>query len=417
MVSFRTFSILLCLMLSSCTFSKKTPDEMKAEAFDEVTKKLDVDSSTASITKEDVTVYLEGVPDTPNSYDLVVKLNKKVPFLSVAVGGIDGNALANADEYRVNFSNRPLGETGEFEVKTYLRSKKSASTIKFETLIVPIDLVLTNSTHFGNNVSAENQDRRVKEHIKFNRIFIQKDVSLFTYGSEFVLEADEIIAYDKFTITTYEKMRGMRFNRNKMSVPASITIKARKAVGRFFVSLIGAPGKRGYDGIESLKEDLMDNYFIALRGKDGEAGLLDSRVSLTRGRLDSPNVKEQLICKKAPTNGSPGRDADEFHGGNGHPGEDVGNLIIEVEDYSQARFVVQHQGGKGGRGGFPFPHDLPGGVGGKAGKWPGDPCPKAADGAPGKTVYAKDLVAGEPGADGTKGNTIVPQSPTHFQIL
>lgn len=405
------------LALGACTFSKKTPDEMKAEAIDDVSKKfaqVAEDKKEASILESDVSVEFVGTEE-PNRYLLKVTISKKVPVLAIGISGNVFKLFNNTDKATIELS--PELRSFELKIRTHLEDKTQVSDFSLGVQYVPSDYIFIGRHILQSNYYPMAGDpKKHGDKVRYNRIFIGDKSIVDLNGFDLVLDANEIISLGENIITQTKSasvVTGKHLPSEIMD-GSGLKIYADKATGKFFINHIGIDGRDGERASSLAFPTYVEPAFDGKPGRDGSVRIVAKPLGVDGdGR---PTVIETALCERAPTDGENGWNGKVVHGEDGTDGGNTGDLEIDIQDYSQAQFVINFYPGRGGQGGAGDFEGHKGGRGGKAGKWPGAPCPKAKDGKDGITTTSADSHPGKDGRPGHAGKIIVPNNSQHFHV-
>lgn len=410
---------LVCIqLLVGCTFSKKSPQEVKADAFDEVTQKMresTLDTRNAALLATDFNVsFVPGVQ--PNDYTLVVKAARVVPGITLKLNNLPPFHAKQAQQISVKLAT--IFQASDFYVTIRVKTNSSdnipASDYDLGEYLIPRDYVFYDTLTLTDDLSVQYKDGR--QFVKnYNRIIFEKGARIDLNGLNLKLHANELVFKGNNEINLHHKYRTRLPVEAEILDGADLTIKAKKSSGNLLIRMIGQEGNDGLSTTDLAFSTLKTDWGMpAENGRNGQNAKYHEQRVLVK-RPDQP-METKISCASQPTDGEDGQDGAVFHGTNGTPGGDTGNLEIDIEDYSLSKFSIFFIPGKGGQGGAADFQGQKGGRGGIAGKSQ-EPCRQAKPGRDGRDSTQADSRPGEDGADGNIGRLIVPHVPQHFQVF
>ncbi len=419
-MSILNFKIVLALtaIISGCSFSKQSPEEVKANAFDEVSKKMresTLDTRSAAMTAGDFIVSFESGSE-PNQYSLVVTAPRAVPKLVLNVG--DMNPVETSNSNRVSISMAALRSLdikyAKVNIKTHNSDGIPASDNYLGEYLIPRDYIFEKSMSLDNHFKPTFSDGRTVEK-SFAKVIFKKDVKVNLDGHNLFIDAEELIFEGNNEINLHHKFQMDTAVELEILNGANLSLKAKKSSGNVIIRMIGQEGKKGESTLVQSYKAVGYPARPAANGRNGADASFRDELSLMR---DFENKRRVTVakCSSQPGNGENGQDGIILHGTHGTQGGDTGNLLIDIEDYSKSKFTIFFVPGKGGQGGEANFPGQKGGMGGLAGKSQ-PPCGKAMNGSNGRDSVQADSRPGMDGEDGSIGQLIVPHIPQHFEVF
>lgn len=411
--------IAAALLLSGCSFSKKSPEEVKANAFDEVSKKMKdstLDTRDAAMSLSDFEVYFEDGAQ-PNQYSLVVKAARKVPKMILAVEGLTSVEMRGTDTVKMPIPWKSQNAVVSLQVLT--RENIPATNLSFGTYPVPRDFVFEGETHAVKEINP-NWETSIKGEFRlYRRIYFQKGAVLVTNGFNVTLQAEEILFLGQNVIRLTDSAPYKLTIQDHLSDGSDIKIIAKSVIGNATIRMVnfdGFPGNSTRDLAYKMDPSIFQPAKNGVKGQDAWTGHTET-LSMGTDPSGSPIGGGKTHCERPPTNGTDGHDGVIIHAEDGTAGGDTGNLTLDIADYSQANFRIFLIPGEGGIGGLANFEGQKGGIGGAAGRNAAECRIKSVAGKNGRDSTAADSRPGRDGAPGRLGQLIVPHDSKHFDII